>query len=279
MLSAPLLLLGLRLVVAAPDTSRPAAAPALRRVEAAIREYQARGHIPAVSAAIARNGKLIWARSFGYADLENRVRATELTVFPTASVLKTITAVAVLQLSERGRLDLDAPIQSYCPAFPPKRWPVTARLLLLHQAGVRASSGKDVFNREHFSSVGHAVRRFADDSLRFEPGSAVLYSNEGYVLLACAIEGASGESYDAWLHRAILGPAGMRNTFPEDVYRVMPHLARSYLVRTAENTRMWEGLWTPAHLAATTLDVPAPNVQFNQPAELMRRILELLDPP
>jgi CubicO group peptidase (beta-lactamase class C family) len=106
--------------------------------------------------------------------------------------------------------------------------------------------------------VGDAVRRFADDSLRFEPGSAVLYSNEGYVLLACAIEGASGESYDAYLGRAILGPAGMRSTFAEDVYRVMPHLARSYLVRTAENTRMWEGLWTPAHLAATTLDVPAP---------------------
>ena len=231
--------------------------PLALRVDSAVLAYMVANHIPGLSIAIAARGGIAYARGYGLANLEDSVAVSTRTVFRTASTLKLLTATAVLQLKGRGRLDLDAPIQRYCSAFPKKRWTVTARELLLHEGGIRASSAPDVFNREHYQSVRDAVRRFADDSLRYEPGTQTLYSNEGYTLLACAIEGASGESYDEYLRKAILVPTRMTHTFAENVYDVMPHRARSYLVRTADNTKAWEGLWTSAQLVSTQLDTPA----------------------
>jgi serine beta-lactamase-like protein LACTB len=222
-----------------------------------VQNYMRTQHIPGMSVAVASHGKLIWAQGFGFADLENGVPVDTSTVFPTASTLKPLTATAVLQLAEHRQLDLDAPIQHYCPAFPQKPHPVTVRALLLHEGGIRPSTGAEVFSRIHYVSVSDAVKAFAADSLRYVPGAARMYSNQGYALLACAIEGASGESYDAYLARAILELAGMPNTQEENVYRVTPHVSRSYLVRTAVNTKQWQGLWTVAQLASTAIDVPA----------------------
>jgi serine beta-lactamase-like protein LACTB, mitochondrial len=229
----------------------------IHEVEAYVNEYVHSQHIPGMSLALALHGRLVWARGVGMADLENQVPVDTLTMFPTASTLKPLTATAVLQLAEHRRLDLDAPIQRYCPAYPEKRYTVTAHALLLHQGGIRPSIAAEVFNRTHYMTVTDAVRAFAQDSLQFEPGTATLYSNQGFVLLACAIEGASGESYDDYLARAVLAPANMRHTVPENVYKVTPHASRSYVIRTAENTKQWEGLWTPAQLASIELDVPA----------------------
>ena len=215
------------------------------------------GHIPGMSLAVSLGGRIVLEEAFGYADLENQVLVDTLTAFPTASVVKVITATAVLQLAERHLMDLDWPVEAYCPGFPAKRWPVTPRRLLTHQAGIRPSNGAAVFNRRHFSTVKDALTLFAGDSLLFEPGTGTVYSNEGYVLLACAIEGASGRSYDDYLKERILGPTGMNRTFPDNVYRVMPGIARSYLVRTEQNTQAWKGLWTPAQLTETSIDVPA----------------------
>src|SRR6478735_1543358 len=82
-----------------------------RAVRDAVRQYMTAHHIPGMSVAIAVDGRMVWASGFGYADLEHRVRADTLTLFRTASTLKPITATAVLQLAERGKLDLDAPVQ------------------------------------------------------------------------------------------------------------------------------------------------------------------------
>jgi len=228
-----------------------------RAVRDAVRQYMTTHHIPGMSVAIAVDGRMVWASGFGYADLEHRVRADTLTLFRTASTLKPITATAVLQLAERGKLDLDGPVQRYCPSFPEKPWPITPRMLLLHRGGIRPSRGSDVFNSQHFMTVSDAVQRFAADTLNAKPGTTTIYSNEGYVVLACAIEGASGGSYDEYVKRAVLLPSGMPHTQPENVYEVLPHLSRSYLVRTAENTKAWEGLWTPVQLALIQLYVPA----------------------
>ena len=88
------------------------------------------------------------------------------------------------------------------------------------------------------------------------PGTKQIYSNAGYVLLACAIEGASGESFDEYLRTNIFGPAGMTAIEASSIYRVIPHRAGGYMVRTEANTSNWEGLWTADHLAETTIDVP-----------------------
>lgn len=85
----------------------------------------------------------------------------------------------------------------------------------------------------------------------------MVYSNAGYTLLACAIEGATKQPYDSALAHLVLEPAGMRPTRGDNVYEVVPERARYYVVRTAANTEQWKGLWTAAHLASTRLDQPA----------------------
>src|SRR5262245_27709804 len=110
--------------------------PSASAEEAIGRAMKAKG-IPGLSAAVLLAGEIRWAKGYGLSDLENDVPTVPATLFRLASVSKTLTAVAVMQLAERGKLDLDAPIQKYCPKFPEKPWPVTARELLAHLAGVR----------------------------------------------------------------------------------------------------------------------------------------------
>ena len=221
-----------------------------------VESYMRDQRVPGASVAIMRDSRLVYARGFGLANLEDSVPVTIHTLFPTASTLKLLTATAVLQLAEQGKLALDQPIQTYCPAYPRKPWPVTIAQLLVHQGGVRPSVGAEVFNRVHYGSVDAAVAAFAEDSLIAVPGTRQVYSNAGYVLLACAIEGASKESYAQYLRGHILVPAGMATIQPASIYRVIPHRAGAYMVRTEANTRQWDGLWTPAHLAETSLDLP-----------------------
>jgi serine beta-lactamase-like protein LACTB, mitochondrial len=226
-------------------------------MDAAVAAYMREQRVPGMSIAVVSGGRVVYAKGYGVADLEHEVPVTPKTVFPTASALKPLTATAVVQLAERGRLELDAAVQRYCPSYPQKRWPVTALDLLRHQAGVAPTPGSVVFNREHYPSVRDAVTAFSADSLRFEPGTAFLYSNDGYVLLACAVEGASGQRFDAYLREHVLGPARMTSTSADDGYRVILHRARGYVVRTEENTKEWAGLWTAAQLASIRIGEPA----------------------
>jgi CubicO group peptidase (beta-lactamase class C family) len=213
-------------------------------------------HVPGASVAIVVDNRVVYARGFGWANLEDSVPVTVRTLFPSASTAKLLTATAVAQLVERGAIALDQPVQTYCPAYPTKPRPVTVEQLLAHQGGVRPSGGGDVFNRVHYGSINEAVAAFAADTLVASPGTKQVYSNAGYVLLACAVEGASGEAFDAYLRSHVLVPAGISATQQASLYRLVPHRAGAYMVRTAANTRNWDGLWTPAHLAETEVDVP-----------------------
>lgn len=227
------------------------------KVVAAIQEYMAARQIPGLSLAVGAGGHLVLAEGFGYADLEHHVAVTATTMFELQSTQKPLTATAVLRLAETGRLRLSDPVQAYCPEFGVRRWPVTLRELLSHQGGLRPSDLRDLFNREHYSTPGEALRRFARDSLRYQPGTQVVYANAGYTLLACVIEGATGQPYDSALANLVLRPASMRSTRPDNVFEVVDGRSRSYIVRTKDNTEQWLGLWTPAHLSATRLDQPA----------------------
>ena len=184
---------------------------------------------PALSVAIALDGQPAWSSGFGFADPANGVPATSRTSYRLASVTKSITATAVMMLAEKGVLDLDAPIQRYCPAYPAKRWTITARLLLSHLAGVRHHSLWEVLraNTRHFESVTSALEKFKDDDLVAEPGTQYRYSSPGYTILGCAIEGASGTNYANFVREHIFEPAGMINTSPADA-RASPPAGTAY---------------------------------------------------
>lgn len=161
--------------------------------------------------AVSRDGQ-IWSAGFGKADLEQDVPVTAQSMFRTASVAKWFTAVAAMRLVEDGKLDLDAPVQQYCPQFPQKQWPITSRQLLTHRAGVRHSYGdngekpetdaerqalEERIQRERnaqlvrHTDVIKPLDTFRNDPLLFQPGTRTHYSSPGYRLLGCVLEGAA----------------------------------------------------------------------------------------
>ena len=134
--------------------AQPALPPAaIAELDAVMQTEMKTAKVPGASLAIVWKGTPVYSKGFGMADLENRVPVTSHTAFRTASVAKPITATGVMWLVERGKLDLDAPIQKYCPAFPEKPWPITARLILGHQAGIRhyGKPGESAGTEHHFS--------------------------------------------------------------------------------------------------------------------------------
>jgi len=185
--------------------------------------------IPALSVAIGREGTVVFADGYGLADVENFVPAKADTVYRIASISKLITAVAILQLVEQGRLDLDAPVRERCPAFPDKRWPVTARHLLGHRGGIRTYRDGEQPLTRRFESLQEGLSLFRDDPLEFEPGTRFLYSTYGYSLLGCVVEGVTGRPYAEAVKESVFARAGMSRTLPEDVRAVVANRARGYV--------------------------------------------------
>jgi serine beta-lactamase-like protein LACTB len=229
----------LLLLAAAPlSAQQPATTPQLSagkiaQIEKAAANFQATTKTPGISVAIVQEGEPSWSAGFGMADLENSVPATPETLFRLASVSKPITATAIMQLFERGRLDLDAEVQKYCPAFPKKEWPITTRELLGHLGGIRhydADGRRDIpeDSAKHFSSMEASLQIFASDPLVAKPGTKFQYSTYGYTLLGCILEGASSQKYVDYMHANIFVPAGMEQTQPDDLFAVIPYRSRWY---------------------------------------------------
>ncbi|HXI94111.1 MAG TPA: serine hydrolase domain-containing protein [Blastocatellia bacterium] len=198
------------------------------KIDAAVTAFRSRPSIPGISVAIARDNQIIFRRGYGLADLENQVPATAVTVFRIASVAKSLTAVAAMQLAEKGKLDLDAPVQKYAPSFPTKAFPITTRQLLSHLSGVRGYRSGEGERTYHYESLTDALAVFKDDPLEHEPGTKYAYTTFGYTLLGVVIEGASGMSYSEYLRERVLKPAGMLHTQVDDVYEIIPNRARGY---------------------------------------------------
>jgi len=207
----------------------PAARSALDELLAS---YRARHGIPGLSAAIALEGEVIWARGFGLADVENDVAARPDTAYRSASIGKSITAVAALRLVEQHVLDLDRPIQEYTAAFPPKPWPITARQLLTHTSGIRHYGGardrEEQTSTVHYASVADALAPFRDDPLLFEPGTEWSYSTYGYDVLGCVLEGAAGLEFMQLIRREVFDPCGMADSRADDPAELVPHRAAGY---------------------------------------------------
>lgn len=218
-----------------------------------LRDSVAHRGIPGLSVAVAVNGEIVWSEGFGHADLENRVPVTPLTRFRVASVSKPLTAAALGQLVERGRLDVDAPVQRYVPSFPVKpEGAVTPRLVAGHLAGIRhyrtETESVDA-GQKHYYTVTDALAVFRDDPLEHAPGAKYLYSSYGWNLLSAVVEGASGESFLAYMRERVFLPLGMRYTVAEHLDSIIEHRAEFYVRRNGrlvnaphvDNSYKWAG--------------------------------------
>jgi CubicO group peptidase (beta-lactamase class C family) len=218
------------LFVAAFAVAAQTAAPADfgAKVDRIVTEAMRQQQIPAMLAAVAIADRIVYSKAFGTADLENDVPARAETLVRTGSIAKPISAAAAMTLVDSGKLDLDAPVQKYCAAFPRKKWPITTRELLSHTAGIRHYKAGEVENTRHYSRMPDGFAIFADDALLFQPGTAFSYSTYGYTVVGCVIEGASGERFQDYVAAHVLKPAGMTHTFVDDVFEIVPHRARGY---------------------------------------------------
>ncbi len=221
-----ILLLAVGPLAATQKTSRQATA-----INGLVTSYVSDHRVPGMSVAVVDRGHVVFAQGYGLADVENSVPATAGTVYRIASISKSITATAAMKLVVEGRLDLDVPIQKYCPEFPSKPWPITTRELLSHQSGIRDyRNEEETVNTKHYSSIKEALIQFASDPLEFDPGTKMKYTSYGYIVLGCVIEGASGMSYDRYMHQAIFEPAQMPTARLDDVFAIIPHRARGYTI-------------------------------------------------
>src|SRR5690349_6960924 len=201
----------------------------IRRIDQAVAAQMSRNSVPGVSVAVATGSQLCWAGGYGMADLENLIPATPQTEIRLGSISKPITAIAIMQLVEQGKIDLDSEIQRYVPSFPKMQWPVTIRELLGHLSGIRHYQGDaELDSTRHYTDRLEPLKIFSGDPLLFEPGTKYSYTTYGFNLLGAAVEGASGEKYLDYVQAHIFRAAGMDHIRDDNVYALIPHRARGY---------------------------------------------------
>jgi CubicO group peptidase (beta-lactamase class C family) len=202
-------------------------------VDALMRDYDGDG--PGASLLVVRDGRAVVRRAYGFANLEERVRATPETNYRLASVTKQFTAAAILTLVEDGRLRLDDRARLWLPSLPAATDSVTIHQLLTHTSGL--IDYEDVIPPGTTAQLHDAdVLRLLEsqDNTYFAPGTGYRYSNSGSALLALIVERESGLPFATFLRERIFQPLGMHNTGVSDV----PNRAFGY----TDNTRTDQSL-------------------------------------
>ena len=203
-------------------------------------------HGPGMVAILIREGRVIWQTAFGLADLETHRAITFDTQFELASMTKQFTAMAIMILSDEGKLQLDDTLDKYCPEFPAYARTIRVRDLLHHVSGLpdyemlmvgkigdnffRSSKGPPAAHEFTSSEVLKTLSR--QPKLNFAPGSLFEYSNSGYEVLGQIIERVSGKRYGDFLKEKIFDPLGMHDTLVLDERKHFgPRLALAYRKR------------------------------------------------
>jgi serine beta-lactamase-like protein LACTB, mitochondrial len=218
-----------------PASAQTAVPSAESRAEARLDSTFRAHRAPAMSQAVSQKGRIVFSQSRGFADLENEVPASAATVYDIGSVSKILTAVAVMQLVEKGRVSLADPIQKYVPSFPEKSAPITIRHLMTHTSGIRHYRDTDFpgtadnENLRPYTSFEDAITIFKDDPLLFAPGRYFAYTSYGVNLLQGVVEKAGDLPFEEYLRRNVWDPAGMSSTQFDVPSRIVPHRARSYV--------------------------------------------------
>ena len=204
-----------------------AAEPGMESVDSVVSALMTRWDIPGGAVGIVRNGRLVYARGFGYADVEaHRVVAPD-DLFRIASMSKAVTAAAILRLVEEGRLSIDAPAFALLPdltplpgaTVDPRLADITVRHLMEHAGGWdRDVTFDPMFLPQQIAEATGTpapagaeaiIRYMMGQPLTFTPGTRYAYSNFGYDVLGRIIERITGESYGQFVQEAVLAPAGV----------------------------------------------------------------------
>jgi N-acyl-D-amino-acid deacylase len=234
-------------------------APGLEPLDAAVMAMMSRHGIPGASMAVVKDGKLVFARGYGWAVLEARKPVQPHTLFGLASLSKTLTALAVLKLVEQGKLSLEDPpfqILDHIKPLPgatvdPRLYRITIRQLLNHSGGWdRQASGDPVnwttnvkvkLGARAVITAEHLIAFTMGELLDFEPGTDCRYCNFGYIVLGEVIARISRQSYEQFVRDNVLTPLGLGKVrvHPGNG-RYAPDEARRYLSGATGELPGWE---------------------------------------
>ncbi len=188
--------------------------------------------VTGMSIGLVDSGELVWAQGFGYADKKSQRLADERTIYKLGSITKVFTGTAIMQLLEQGKLDIDAPIQTYIPELKiqyhiPTDKPITLRRIMSHTSGLPGDALSGMFTQNP-QSFHAAIGYLNSVHAAYAPDTIVAYSNLATDLLGIVIERASGESYANYIQNEILVPAGMVHSSVEDSRINKQQLSQSY---------------------------------------------------
>jgi serine beta-lactamase-like protein LACTB len=226
-------------LVAAPDSGSPAATTQAQALLVALQHH---GQLlkddspgtPAVSGAVARGGKIVFSGGAGSIDLENDVPATGQSVYNIGSVSKVMTAIAIMQLVEKGSIALDDDIRKYVPEFPDKGSKITIWNLVTHTSGIRhyrVSDFPDTPDNENAQASfdwAKGIQLIAGEPLLFRPGQYYSYSSYAVNLLQGVVEKASGQPFEQYMADHVWKPAGAASFSFDIPERVVAHRAHCY---------------------------------------------------
>ena len=184
------------------------------------------------SVLVAENGKVIFKKGFGMANMEWEVPNQPDTKHRLGSVTKQFTAMLILQLVEEGKLNLNVPITTYLRDYPKKTGDIiTIHHLLTHTSGIPNFTSFPDYQKDlsiNTYSPEALIKIFSDSSLQFKPGEKFSYSNSGYLVLGDIIEKVSGKPYEQILYENILNPLKMNNTGYDHHETILKNRASGY---------------------------------------------------
>jgi CubicO group peptidase (beta-lactamase class C family) len=198
---------------AAPALAATLVAPASAdTVDDYVRGVMEKQKIPAISVAIVRDGKLVKAEGYGFANLEHDVKASADTIFQSGSVGKQFTAAGILLLAEDGKLGLDDRLSKHFPDGPSAWHRITIRHLLTHTSGIKDYEGQEDLDMQREYSEEQLLAVMKKLPLQFEPGTQWSYSNSGYLILGLLTSKLTGKHWSEFQKERIFAPLGMTTT-------------------------------------------------------------------
>jgi CubicO group peptidase (beta-lactamase class C family) len=215
------------------DTRKPIPKPE-KIIDAMFKEILT-NNSPGAAVLVAQNGKILFEKGYGLANIGDRVPVTPQTKFRIGSMTKQFTAAAILKLQEQGKLNLDDKLSKFIPDYP-RGDEVTIHHLLTHTSGIHNCTSKPDFLQK--VGVHHTpedwIKSFENDPYDFDPGQKWNYSNSGYVLLAFIFEKVSGEKYEDYMRETFFEPLGMTNTGVCNSSDILDHEACGYTYQAGQ---------------------------------------------
>jgi D-alanyl-D-alanine carboxypeptidase len=231
-----------------------------------IEAQMAYGGQPGLSIGLVYDQALIWARGFGWADVERKASATPQTIYRIASITKLFTSTAILQLRDAGKLQLDDPVSRHLSWFNiqnryPEAPPITIRHLLTHTSGLPREAAFPYWTDSHFPSREQIRETLSQQETILPPETRWKYSNLALTLAGEIVAAVSGQAYADYLRQHILDPLGMKDTFVEAIEPDHPQLASGYGRRLPDGGRKrspftdCRGITPAANMASTVEDL------------------------